>query len=363
MFEKEFIPGLKLCELFYHEAVRPILDRRYPSLVHSAAKLDRGSDVLGFDTLQSMDHHWGPKTVIYLAEKDCEELEKRIIATLANELPYEVHGYSTNFARPDVDGGSLEFIDHGPVTHGVTVTTVHDFFDDYLGVDPVAGLNEIDWLTIPQHSLRTVASGKIFHDGLKMLEPARVKLSWYPYDVWLYLLACQWRRIDQEEPFMARCGDVGDELGSRIQAMRMVDEIMKLCFLMEKQYAPYRKWFGTAFSQLDCAGELAPMFQAVFNSSDWKEREKHLSGAYLHIARMHNKLGITEPIEPKISGFHNRPYKVIHANRLVQALYSQIKSEKIRSMPKYVGAVSQFVDSTDVLDWKERCGQLRVIYE
>jgi len=363
MFEKEFIPGLKLCELFYHEAVRPILDKRYPSLVHSAAKLDRGSDVLGFDTPQSMDHHWGPKVVIYLMEKNCEEFGKQIIETLANELPYEVHGYPTNFARPDVDGGSLELIDHGQVTHGVTVTTVHDFFDDYPGVNPVGGLNEIDWLLIPQQLLRTVASGRIFHDGLKLLEAMQDKLSWYPYDVWLYLLACQWRRIDQEEPFMARCGDVGDELGSRLQAMRMVDEIMKLCFLMEKQYTPYRKWFGAAFSQLNCAGELAPMFHAVFNSRDWKEREEHLSGAYLCIARIHNNLGITEQIEPKISGFHTRPYNVPHTDRFVQALYSKIKSEKIRRLPKYVGAVSQFVDSTDILDWKERCGQLAVIYE
>lgn len=39
---------------------------------------------------------------------------------------------------------------------------------------------------------------------------------------------------------------------------------MRLCFLMEKQYAPYPKWFGTAFAQLDCAERLLPVFEEVF---------------------------------------------------------------------------------------------------
>ena len=34
------------------------------------------------------------------------------------------------------------------------------------------------------------------------------KLSYYPNDVWLYLLSTQWQRIAQEEPFMGRCGYV-----------------------------------------------------------------------------------------------------------------------------------------------------------
>lgn len=45
-----FIPGLSLAADTYHEAVRPILDATHPGLVHSAALLGPGSEVLGFDT-------------------------------------------------------------------------------------------------------------------------------------------------------------------------------------------------------------------------------------------------------------------------------------------------------------------------
>src|ERR1700682_1567201 len=66
----EFIPGLKLSGMFYREAVRPVLDAEFPALAHSAAILGPGSEVLGFDTQRSTDHHWGPRLMLFLAEAD-----------------------------------------------------------------------------------------------------------------------------------------------------------------------------------------------------------------------------------------------------------------------------------------------------
>ena len=110
---------------------------------------------------------------------------------------------------------------------------------------------------MPQQPLLEVTAGGVFHDGLGELIPMREKLAWYPHDVWLYLLASQWMRIAQEEPFVGRCAEAGDELGSRIVAGRIVRDLMRLCFLIERRYAPYSKWLGTAFARLDCASELA----------------------------------------------------------------------------------------------------------
>ena len=221
----------------------------------------------------------------------------------------------------------------------------------------------IDWLIIPEQFLRSVTSGKIFYDGLCELGAICTKLEYYPHDVWLYLLSNQWRRLSQEIHFMGRCGQVGDDLGSRLIAARLVHDIMKLCFLMEKKYAPYIKWFGTAFSQLSCSSELAPHFIQVLTAKDWEERQKRLVRTYEYIARMHNELGITDSIEDKVSSFHNRPFLIIQAEDFAEAIYIQIQDDKVKSLPKWLGSVDQFSDSTDVLAYQDKLRKLRVVYE
>ncbi len=359
----QFIPGMQLCELFYHEAVRPILESRFPELRYSAAKLDCGSDVLGFDTAQSRDHCWGPKVMLFVSDADYEGYNAQIPDVMAYELPFEIHDYPTHFDTPEIDGGILKPTTQHPINHGVTVTTSRRFFQDYLGLNPLKEIDIVQWLTTPQQRLRTVRSGHVFYDGLDELVRAKDRLTWYPDDLWLYILACQWRRIDQEEPFMARCGDVGDELGSRLVAARLINDAMQLCFLMEKQYPPYYKWYGTAFARLQCAKTLTPIFQAVFESQNWKIREQHLSEVYRHLARMHNDLGITGHIDPENSPFYSRPYLVPHSHRFVDALRRHIQSPQVKQLPNHIGAINQFVDSTDALENEKFCNTVGGLYQ
>ncbi len=218
----------------------------------------------------------------------------------------------------------------------------------------------MDWLAIPEQRLRSLTAGRVFHDGLGQLEPVRARLRYYPHDVWLYLLAAQWQRVSQEEPFMGRCGQVGDELGSRLVAARLVRDVMRLCFLMERQSAPYIKWFGTAFARLDCAEELTPILARVLEARSWQEREEHLSTAYEFVARKHNDLRITDPLPVQVSPFHKRPFQVIQADRFVDAIRAAITGEEVRALPEHLGSVDQFLDSTDALNYPER---FKVIYE
>ena len=360
---RPFIHGLELSRLFYKEAVRPILEAHFPGLSYSAGLLGFGSDVLGFDTEQSMDHGWGPRLLLFLAPTDERALRDDIIRALADHLPLEIRGYPTHFELHTDGTGYLAPVEQGPVSHRVTVHTVRGFFGDLLRWNPLAEPTVSEWLSFPQQRLRAATSGAVFHDGLQQLEPARARLRWYPHDVWLYLLASQWQRIWQEEPFMGRCGQVGDDLGSRLVAARLVRDIMRLCFFMERQYAPYIKWLGTAFVQLSCAPGLAPLLAAVLSAGSWREREAHLSAAYGMVAEMHNALHITDPLPTRVSSFWARPFQVIHADRYVEAIRAAIHEEHVRALPPHVGGIDQWVDSTDVLDEPGRFSSLRVMYE
>jgi hypothetical protein len=358
-----FVPGLDLSERFFHAAVEPLLATHFPRLRYAAARLGRGSDVMGFDTAQSRDHHWGPKTTIFVADDAAlAQHGDAIVATLATELPFTVDGYPTHFDQPSVDGGFLAYTEQRPITHGVDVTTPARFTLEYLGVDATRDISERAWLAIPSQRLRTVRAGRVFRDDVG-LRAIRERLRWYPRDVWLYRLANQWRRIDQEEPWVGRCGDAGDELGSRIVATRLVVELMRLCFLMEGEYWPYFKWFGTAFSRLPCGPTLSPILQAVMDAPDWRSRELALGRAYVSVGELHNALRLTAHIEPRLAPFFERPYQVPHAMRFAEAIYAAIDSPTVRALPPYVGGVDQFADSTDVLDDLPKARALMGIFD
>ena len=328
----QFIPGLKLSELFYIEVVKPILEVEFSNLKYSAGLIGSGSEVLGYDTLQSTDHNWGPRMLLFLSENDYMKNKDKLWTVLSNRLPYNFKGYPTNFGKPDqFDVQLLEEIKKGPVNHRVEVFTMRSFFKEYLNFDPYSTAKTSDWLRFPEHKLLTITVGKMFHDDLN-LDKIRNKFNYYPTDIWLHFLSLQWYLISQEEPFMGRCGDVGDELGSKIIASRLINHLMKLCFLMEKKYTPYSKWFGTAFAELKSSKKLIPIFNKVLNTQSWKEREKHLSQAYTEVARLHNNLRITKTMKTDVSKFHNRSYLIIHAKSFSDEIRKSITNNKIREL-------------------------------
>ena len=99
-------------------------------------------------------------------------------------------------------------------------------------------------------------------------------------------------------------------------------------------------------------------------STTWKEREGHLSVAYEVAAEKHNSLNITEPLETKVSAFHNRPYLVIHGDSIADAIKKQIKDGKVKQIAnKSIGSVDQFVDTTDILSNPATARKLKIIYE
>jgi hypothetical protein len=356
----KFIKGLELSKLFYKEAIKPIMDRVFPEIAYSAALLGAGSEVLGFDTSQSMDHDWGPRLMLFLSEGDHASYREEIDQTLSRELPAEICGYPTSF-EPYEDGTvGMKLSAAGHIHHKVLILTCRSFFRDVLHFDPTGDIAPVDWVSTPEYHFLMLTAGRVFYDGLGQLEPLREKISYYPDEVWYYLLAGQWQRIGQEETFVGRCGQIGDELGSNLIAARLVRDLMRLCFLMEQKYAPYIKWFGHAFANLDCAGRLAPLFSNVLEAGSWEERQEYLNTAYKFVAEMHNSLGITAPLPDKVSQFHNRPFFVIHAEDFANAIREAITSKEVLALPEYLGAFDQFVDSTDALKYLD---QIKGVYE
>jgi len=323
----DFIPGLTLAERFYYEAVRPILDAHFPDLQHSAALIGAGSEVLGFDTPVSCDHHWGPRALLFLGEADHSRYAESVREALRQRLPHTFLGWLTNFAEPDPHDHGTQLLrptTSGPVNHRVALLTIRGFCLDYLGFDPNDALGPYDWLTFPSQKLRTITG--------------------------------------EGEHLMGRAGQVGDEIGSMLIAGRLASDVMRLCFLMERQHAPYAKWFGTAFAGLRAASQLSPLLWRVLRSETWPERDRTLSELYSVAARMQNALGVVDPLPADPRPFFARPFTVIFGERFADALKSRIDDARLRGLPFDIGGIDQWSDSTDLLEATALRLRLKALY-
>jgi hypothetical protein len=353
------VQGLELSRRFYFEAVLPILERRFPGLEHAAALLGSGSEVLGFDDEISTDHHWGPRVQLFVRDlAPADEID----VLLANELPVSFGGFPTNFASPDDEGTRLLVpVEHGPVAHRVDVETVSGFMLEQLGFDPLSRVETADWLVTPSQRLLSVTAGDVFADPIGELTTARDVLAWYPHDVWLLVMAGHWRRISQLEHFMGRTGLRGDELGSRLIAARLVDDLMRLAFLQGRQYAPYPKWFGSGYALLGRPEQ--PALETALAAARWPEREEALSAAYRLVAVAHNELGVTPPLDPEVRPFYGRPFQVPDSNRFVDALRAAITDAAVVAIDDEAGAIDAVSDNTDVLTRPPLWRSLTTLYE
>ncbi len=361
---QRFIPGLELSRRFYAELVRPVLDGHFPGLPHAAALIGYGSEVLGFDTEMSMDHAWCPRVLIFLREEEAF-LTEPIKTILGRELPREFLGFPLDTVAVEGEPGVFQMKpkDNGPVEHKVIPTTLRSFVLDNLNWDMAQPLVPADWLSISSQVLGTITAGAVHFDNVGELTALRARLAWYPRDVWLYLLAAGWARIGQEEHLMPRAGFVGDELGSALIGSRLVRDVMSLCFLMEKKYAPYPKWFGSAFQELACAPALTPSLRRAQGAESWQEREAALSEAYELLSKRHNALGLTDALPEQVSSFHGRPFKVIQAGLFSDAILEKINDPEVKRIAAkgLIGGIDQFSDNTDLrshLAWRTQVCKL-----
>jgi len=347
----KFMKGLDLNRVFYHEVIKPLMKEYFPGLPYSAALNGHGSDVIGFDSPTSIDHNWGPHLNIFLKYSDYLTWAPRIDEMLRKCLPYTFKGFSTNFTEnnPDLYLKQVQkYITKGDVNHLCGIFSIRGFLNHYLHFDRDQEIGLYDWLTFPEQNLVEVTAGEIYHDGLGELQKMRQLFQYYPHDVWLYALRVQWGKIANELQFHARTGEEGDELGSRIMAGRMVEKIIKMCFLMERKYAPYLKWLGSSFKQLRSSKKLLLPLLKMEQSPNWKVRQEYTFKAYQLLGAMHNSLGITRRIPVKAEKFPGRSYKVLDVSIFIKEIEKMIKDEKLRNMKFILGRIDQFIDHAKI---------------
>ncbi len=334
--------GLELSRRFFASVVEPLLSELAPGLAYGAARLGNGSEVLGYDTEMSGDHNYGPSVQIVLSIADFERAPA-LLAVLDTRLPEKFEGWTVRFPSFGRPVGMPGWLSSG---HDVILVTLEALVDTQLGIG-LAPLEPFDWLALPEQRLLTVTAGAVFRDDHGTLRKLRDTLAWLPRDVWLLKLAAQWDRVGEERAFVGRTGLLGDDIGSRLVASRLVYNLMRIAFLIEQRYAPYAKWFGTAFARLSCAPQLAPHLDAALAAADWQTREAAIASAAELLARLQLDRDIPGALAPRVDNYFTRPFRVINADEIASGLRQAISDPALRNVP--AGAIDQFVESTPIL--------------
>ncbi|MGO4689174.1 DUF4037 domain-containing protein [Glaciibacter sp. 2TAF33] len=204
-----------------------------------------------------------------------------------------------------------------------------------------------DWLSISGQAALEVVAGPIFSETSDELGSARRALEWYPDDVWRYVLACDWIRVDQELPLMGRAADLGDDAGSRVIAARLVCSVMHMAFMVERRWPPYSKWFGTLFRTLAHADEVGLAIDSALRANNLAGRQLGIAAALEPLLRRQNALELTATTRATIP-FWDRPY--LHTDPVIIAqLLDGIVDPSVRALPRGRGSVDQRTENVDVL--------------
>ena len=315
-----------LSRLFFEQLVKPIVQDAIPSIPYAAARIGKGSEVLGLDDEISQDHDWGPRLQLFLKKKDFCKYESILNEKLKYDLPPSFEGFSTCWSDPDeFKTQVLTQTKENEVKHRVEIYTVDNFLKEECNIELKDDYSPIEWLNFREQALLEFTSGDVFHDDLGHLTKTRQKLAYYPDGVWKYRMVNEWAVLDDLKTFMGRAASRGDRVGAMIITTEQIKRLMSLGFMLERRYIPYEKWFGTCFSQLPIGKILTPLLDEILKEGDWVKRESLICDAGLQLLEKHNELTITEHIPIAKEKFYNREHTILDYPSIIKELKAQMQ--------------------------------------
>jgi len=118
--------------------------------------------------------------------------------------------------------------------------------------------------------------------------------------------------------------------------------------------------------RLDCGQDVAPLLSGALSATTWQAREGHIVSACEAMARMHNELAMTPPLEPTARFSHDLSCRVIGADRFVETIDRYIQSLEIRAIIEHagwIGGLDHLSDSVDLKTRPELATKMNTLYE
>lgn len=273
--------GLDLSERYFFDCGLPLLQRHFPHLVGSVAAglIASGSEVAGFDDEISRDHNWGPRFLLFMSAEDLQRHGPAVQALLDQELPREYLDASVRRV-----GTSFH-------TSPAPVTTPEDSCRFNTGF-AAAPADDMQWLAIPEHRLFEFTAGRIFYEPVPLITPLRKAFAYFPDNVRRKRFSFLWHQASHCAN-IARTASRGNRVSSHSFLCWGLECCMRLGFLLNRRYAPFRKWLYHAFEDLpDLPAGICRQMNDSLLSSDLRRMCDGLLGCLDALGTMTNESGL-----------------------------------------------------------------------
>ncbi len=357
--------GLDLCEKYYFEAVKPLIEKSYPELINkfSGGLIGYGSDVLGNDDELSRDHEWGPRCHIWLTNEDYNQYAEDIQKLLNDYLPLEFEGFNTMFKYSEefsclVTSNSRE----SSFCH-VAITNVERHMKIQFGIEKINGeyaITDTGWLCIPEQKLIELTRGRIFEDNIGEITKVREMFSYYPEYIRKYKIVYCWDQIDEVRliPLDFKRGNV---IGGNVILNRVLENVVRLTYLYNRQYYPgYLKWFGYKFSELSViASDIEKYILQCYKTDDIDIIMKNIKKIIETLIKEHNNQRISmAELKESSTGRNLFNFTVNHIGRdILETLPENMQQLGMG------GSCDLWITNADILIWAEKYKQFEELYK
>lgn len=237
------IMGLELCRIYYEKYGKPMISEMFPEYEAQIAVglVGKGSDCFGFDDIQSRDHDFGPRFIMWVT--------KEVYDKIGSELQEAYEKLPNEFM-------SIKRIEtfHGKDRAGVMV--IEDFYKNTLGFDLIGALKSGEngmaqiksWLAVHDYALAAAVNGAVFRDDEGIFTSYReLLLQYYPKAVWYRKIAQACALFSQNGQYnLPRMRKRGQLVAAELAKAECVKQAMKLYYLLNRKYAPHDKWLFKA---------------------------------------------------------------------------------------------------------------------
>ena len=273
---------------FFEDAGRPLLRLHVPGLGERVAaglvaggfESGCGSEVGGFDDEISRDHNWGPRFFLFLAEADKRDRGQDVQRVLDAELPDTFLGFRSSATTLP--------------KHKAHVVTPEENLRAVLRLDHPPD-SDLEWIHLPEIRLFEYTAGTVFHEPVPLISPLRGRFAYYPDDVWYKRLSFAFFELHAAGNAV-RMARRGDAVACRFYVTGLLRNVMRLCFLLRRRYAPYHKWLFRALQRLpDIPGDLIQRIERLSVLLELETIEDDLYGILDTVGGLANEAGLIEP--------------------------------------------------------------------